>query len=382
MKPLILHVGLHKTATSSIQQTLHYHRGLLRRHGWWVPRLLIRGRPISNHGVVVFNAYTAQPARYRVNAHLGLLHDLGGLQRSCRQQLEALQRVDAPRVILSGESIPGLSGDELERLRDDFAAMGFEVRPYCALRESLSYATSLVQQNVRGGGANLSRLRQYGRGCRVLVDRIERLRAVFPDTRFLSFERSLAHPSGPVGYFLEAIGVPAVVVARIRPVRANESIGDASVRLIDRVNREVPFLVEGRVNPRRGRDDVRPLLHLPGPRFRLRADEVALIEPRLEAENALYAALLGGPPPVAGPTGPEDQDTRVDQAQLARRVALLPPGIRDVAARQALELGLVDRAPATGRRRHLRDVLWLRWAEMAHAAPLLKSRLAARWSGC
>jgi hypothetical protein len=75
MRELFLHVGMHKTGTTSIQQTLHANRARLQRAG-----LSYFEAEETNHSRTVFSAFAEAPHLYHANRRQGLW---GGGCASC-----------------------------------------------------------------------------------------------------------------------------------------------------------------------------------------------------------------------------------------------------------------------------------------------------------
>src|SRR3989304_5866607 len=65
---IILHVGLHKTGTSSIQETLFLNENnkILKNHGFLYPK-----NWVPNHSIPVYSAFCDNPEKYHANIKLG-----------------------------------------------------------------------------------------------------------------------------------------------------------------------------------------------------------------------------------------------------------------------------------------------------------------------
>jgi hypothetical protein len=64
-KELVLHLGLHKTGSTSIQRSCHLNRALLQEHGITYP-VIHSGESgfRSNHSIPMYSLFTSQPHRY------------------------------------------------------------------------------------------------------------------------------------------------------------------------------------------------------------------------------------------------------------------------------------------------------------------------------
>ena len=108
-KPIYLHLGLHKTATTSFQATCAKNRDELLRQGFHYP-LFICGEsaiaPFDNHSIPLFSLFSSYPERYPVNIRLGI-NNLEETHQLYREQLQAALSSEHD-LILSAEDISSL----------------------------------------------------------------------------------------------------------------------------------------------------------------------------------------------------------------------------------------------------------------------------------
>ena len=71
LKELILHVGFHKTATSSFQATCVKNRELLADQGIYYPSFSLVNKVINNHSAPIASLFTKDPSSLRVNVTQG-----------------------------------------------------------------------------------------------------------------------------------------------------------------------------------------------------------------------------------------------------------------------------------------------------------------------
>ncbi len=170
MGELILHVGMHKTGSSSIQNTLHATR---RRHNW---RYVDLGAP--NASAAIITAFSETPERQNANRKAGLTRqELVPVARKIRYRLaRLLQQAGAIRhpVILSREHIPLLREHELAAfLRFILERHGGPIRTVCYIRAPRAYMESVFQQHIQGGQSGFRLERQFPR-YRQRYSRLER----------------------------------------------------------------------------------------------------------------------------------------------------------------------------------------------------------------
>lgn len=136
MARLILHVGTHKTATTTIQDTLFHNRGRLRQRGVIYPRV---GRSCGQHALVcVWN---------RLPPHFAIADPAGAWDALVRRWADT----DATVVLSSEEFSRGLPDDR----RVNMADLRARLRPFdevglvCTLRSQPDFLQSIYLQISR-----------------------------------------------------------------------------------------------------------------------------------------------------------------------------------------------------------------------------------------
>lgn len=301
-KLLILMVGLHKTGTSSIQNTCAASRRELYASGFSYPVYESPSGLRANHSDVLKVAFRHSFRKF------GLVGQFDNRSRDAlmakerdrvRGQLEAILVNTQGTLVLAAESISLYGEEELREMRDWFIQRGRELRVMCHVRHLSSWIHSMIAQRVTGYmrvtiGAAVDEFVELGGLVR---PRIERIRAALPEAEFHSHERAVAHPNGPPGYFLHNIGVP---LQGINFQRANEGASDPAVRMLSIINeRFVRFSADSPPRPNFLAKETWPTRNFPGPRFQLRKDEANPLLSTIESERRWLAENLG--PEFAGP---------------------------------------------------------------------------------
>jgi len=241
-KTIVLHIGLHKTGTSSIQETLRANRDRLIERGVLYPRSLP-----GNHSNLFYNAFSPTPETYHANRARGLTRE--EIATRTARTLDALTRevADSPcgTIVFSGEDACTFRMDAAERAHAFFSTLTpsptIEILLYT--RHPVDYIASAVQENVKGNGLTIARAKQIHMGA--APRRYQRIYDVYAGVfgkaavRFRSFEMARAGKGGLIGDFLGAIGSDA---AGIEEVRRNESIAGELVPFLSALNAETPPL--------------------------------------------------------------------------------------------------------------------------------------------
>lgn len=235
-----MHLGTHKTGTTSIQRTLTANQALLQTMGFSVPRAG-RSLPQDGHHNIAWELAGDERFDPRRGTFDDVLHEVVAAGMS--------------RAVLSSEDFEYLHArpERLQRLADGFARIGFAVVPVIYLRPQAGYAESLYAELVKHGLAEpfdafldtLLRTGEYRFGdwrftfdyARLLAN----VAAVFGES--LTIVRSYtAARDDVVEDFLRVIGADALIASpeRVRPPRLNA--GSRVTRVLERL--------EGNASPR------------------------------------------------------------------------------------------------------------------------------------
>jgi hypothetical protein len=266
-KTLFLHLGLHKTATTSFQATCAKNRDELLRQGFLYP-LFTCGvstiDPFDNHSIPLFSLFSSEPEHYPVNIRLGL-NNLNAIHQLYREQLQAALSSDHD-LILSAEDISSLEINEIHQLLDYLQQSGHKIRPIASVRHPYAYHCSQLQQQIKDGTPMVPWHHCPQR------NRVKKLDAVFKgDLQYINFEDSCVHPQGPVAHLLNSLGVKteAVDISGRNIGRCNDNI-----RLQNALNYHQPLLVNQQRNPNHIK-----IAPFPGHKFRLTTQELSQLSP-------------------------------------------------------------------------------------------------------
>jgi nucleoid DNA-binding protein len=145
MTSCIIHIGMHKTGSTSIQHSLH---------NFSDPRFLYATLgDAPNHSLAMYSLFAARPARHHLHRAADRdEQDVADYVERMRKDLEASIREAAGRtLVVSGEDISVLSQADLLRLRDFFDMRFDQVRIVGYVRPPAGFITSSFQQRVKGG---------------------------------------------------------------------------------------------------------------------------------------------------------------------------------------------------------------------------------------
>lgn len=315
MKHLVIHIGMSKTGSSSIQRTLSKTRQLPRFEYLWLDE--------ANAGRHLATAFMAEPERMQSNRKRGL--DKAPLMAERERVLAAWAaqlKADADLFVLSSEMISLLDRPALTALRDWLTPQVDRISLLGYVREPASYMESMFQQSLKAGNARFDLARRYP----AYRERFGDLEAVFGRERLqykLFAPARFAHQC-VVRDFLQGLGRE---LDESEVVRVNDGLSAAAVGLLFIYRRHGPAMGEGARALRGNRRLIQALRSLEGPKFRLSAALVRPILAAMQDDMDWMAERLGEPLPVrladdsAGTVGSEDDLLRLSPAAVDWLVA-------------------------------------------------------------
>lgn len=276
-KKIILHIGLPKTGTTSIQRNLRQKDTEIQKYGYLYPSGDIKfpdGHKYNeNHSKQLFLLFRQDPEKFGEFATLNLKNkSLRRARTKIRESLiSEIQNPDLEKIVLSSEALPQMAEIELLDLKLFFEThlpgCEFEIVVFC--RHPLDHAASTFQQKSKFRTnfapdvvwAYSSILTKYAR--------------VFSKEAIsiYKYEEAAEKKESIVRIFFEKIGLPKDMVEDHKVV--NASLSQAALDLLKYINSRYPMMDRKQVNDSiitkrcwgRFAEDVRPFISIPGPKF-------------------------------------------------------------------------------------------------------------------
>lgn len=273
MKKIFLHIGMHKTGTSSIQSTLFHSTELLKKYNVFYPTSLG-----ENHSIPLYSNFCENPSRYYLHVKNGLSQkEVEHFNESYINSFmaELKQNYDIERLVLSGEDVSSLTELDLIKLRKFLRKElnNYELKIICFVRNPWSYFTSSTQEYLKVGHNKPAIPTSIYKTC------LEKFITVFgrDSISVYSFEKACNAEYGIVGEFLKIIGLDYNVINQIPIKRVNESLSHQAVEIIEYINRTVPFFKNAKIAKGRTNRDLSPLYQISGDRYLLSAEEYSIL---------------------------------------------------------------------------------------------------------
>lgn len=266
----IVHIGMHKTGSTSIQRSLH---------GFDDDRFLYaRLARTPNHSLAIYSAFATTPERHHLHRSAG--RDQRRVHRYNDRVYKELDHcIEAARgraLIISGEDISSLHKRDLPKLRDYLDARFGKLLIVGYVRPPASFLASSFQQRVKSGTLNSFNLMRMYRNYRATFEKFDE---VFGRNRvqLWKFDPETFPEGDVVSDFCRRLGIS---LPRRGTLRLNESLSDHAVAAFYTYNKLGKYAGMNLLRSAGGKALVRLLQ---GEKFRLSPDSV---RPVLEHNRA------------------------------------------------------------------------------------------------
>lgn len=260
MKRLWIHIGMHKTGTTSVQSNLAH---ATHQDDWCI--LTSGGRP--NMGMAIYAMFASEPHKFHLFVKKGLseaeVADKGArLRRKIHRQI---RKSDKQTFILSGEAACLVDAAGIKAMKDFFAPLFDEIRVIGYVRPPAGYKTSIFQQHLKYGACPLdfSKIEvSYRR-------KFEKFDQVFGRENVLlcKFDPETFEGGCIVADFCTRIGIRPPPPESVR--RVNEGMTREACSILYAWRKFGPGVEKGRDYIRENNRMVAPLLVLSGSKFRV-----------------------------------------------------------------------------------------------------------------
>jgi hypothetical protein len=289
---ITIHIGLHKTGTTSIQATLFKNRDKLRKRG--VSYFSLN----ENHSETLYPLFLSEPHLYRQNRLAGIdtpqkaARKNAATERALRREL-AKNRSE--HFVISGEDISMLPKDAIVRLRDMLTPYAHSIRIVAYVREPIDVITSNVQARLRLGETyeQIVAAPPYP-GYGFIRPFIQVFGRAGVDIRI--FDPARFTGGDLITDFLSAIGTDPAAARELEIVRTNEAVSTEAALLINEVNKHFLQTARHAPNPGRAANLADLLKTIPGTRFACPVEAVIAAEPLYREDLNWLRETLGGDP--------------------------------------------------------------------------------------
>jgi hypothetical protein len=299
-KSLYMHLGFHKTGSTSFQATCYANRRLLCENGI---QYLIFSDPekdstICNHSIPISSLFREDSSRYlkRLGRKIDNYQALKQLYMT-----ELVNQLSRPSdIIMSGENISMLSHKSLERLCSVIHEHEYRIIPFAIVRSPFEFFTSATQEKIKAGrhipyitfGHEASILLPAKPNIDLRVESIKRLNSFFGNTiEYTPFRKACTHPKGVIGYILEKnIHLDPLLIDKITEKRLNDSKSNVWIRAQNQANKIQPRIKQQRLNPKHF--SIGKIPYASKQKFMLTEAEFDAIKDDYKAAEDVFSALM------------------------------------------------------------------------------------------
>lgn len=219
---ILLHLGMHKAGSTSIQKSLSkYDDGTTR---------FARIGKKENHSLAFQTAFSQRPEVLMKLVRMGKSRDeIPEMQMRFKRQIAREATSPGKRVIFSGEGIPALEAKEVRKLIEFFQKREANLRIFSYIRDPISYASAAFQQKVKGHRVEFYVPRpEYKMRFAKFVTQHDK-------TEFVCFDKEAMPEGSVVQDFAARFGLDT---SRIQEVRANERQSASATAILYFWNKE------------------------------------------------------------------------------------------------------------------------------------------------
>ncbi len=242
VKTICLHIGLHKTATTTIQRTLCRERSALAGAGILYPVFYIGDAPVDNHSIPFYSLFCDNPEEYHINVRKEITTDeaISKLHSEYRRQIESqISGFQGETLVISGEDISLLSLSELVSLRSYLTGIThpdvcFRVILIC--RHPVAWFKSHSQTLIVTRGIDIeNHLNSLTLQSHKLENLIRTISEVFGHDciAVFRFEDMVHHQYGPAGAFMEIIAEKTPEIIKPEIIQENKSLNYETAQLLN-----------------------------------------------------------------------------------------------------------------------------------------------------
>ena len=284
-KTVNLHLGFHRTATSSFQSTCYKNFNLLKKQNIFYPKFSNFEnplRPIHNHSPALCSLFYNNPKDYKLNKKF---QDIRRINFNFERTLDKALDLNN-NLLISGEGLSTLKKEELERLCNKLISRGHILNPFAVIRSPYSVFCSAISARVkRGEYINFNKFKNSLK--ELPMKKINNLKSIFGDQiKFFPYRETLAHSKGPVGFLLEFIGIKGL--KEFNFICTHISMNNFNVRIQNKINQYYPIDFKNSSNIKHFKFNKK----VENTKFLLTSSELSNIQDFLDRENNFLKEAL------------------------------------------------------------------------------------------
>ncbi len=291
MKRCILHLGMPKTASTSMQTTLFENRALLKRYGWEYPVFTCpqHGHTFSLHNDPLCRLFMPGHAFHVQRPLKNGDIDLDLQQKGLGSELADYCQ-NTSMLVLSSEAL--LKPLPLSKISDFIGEQGYTIEPIIYVRSPYSYRVSIFQSLLKSSQVPSSVICEHLQ-TPVVKSAIAAAMEFFGDSvKFYPFNNLIRSNVDIVKHFLSHL-LNDNVINSIQIIQENTSPSWQATALLEYIEEKIPSYIGNIKNNKRNHDDIMPLLQIKGEKFRFNTEHLSYFREVVDMENIWLRNNLG-----------------------------------------------------------------------------------------
>ena len=270
-KTVYIHIGLHKTGSTTFQQYLYANRDLLEaEYGLYYPALS------ANLSQPIYGAFCEEPLAYSQNILKDIDHPEAARAHAdrVRQSLSAeFEASSAAKAVISGEDLSLFSTAEWQDFLAWLTPWTQAVEILCVVREPLSWSRSAAQSGIKGGQSleatnDNPPLPGFRRKLGHVIDVVGR-----DAIHVFDFDQLRHSNKGLVGGLCQPLGISDEWIKDSASGSRNTAMSQEAALIISALNQARPLVSEGKLGAERHDGDTLDIISdTAGKKFRLSAE--------------------------------------------------------------------------------------------------------------
>ena len=242
-KIFYLHIGLHKTASTSFQSTCRRNSQELKKSGITFPSFNCEAANMTEvrHEAPLKSLFSENPKKYYLNQKWGVVEKILQVNSSYEYQLEKYLEI-SNHLLLSGEGISKFNEKEMTKLIQRVEKYNYEIKVVALVRNPYLTVCSSIQEVIKSGSyVKLITLNNkipdfFSVDPYRKSHIVQKFKSIFGDrVDFYAFEQACAHRHGPVGFLMDKFLNQDPDIYKYE--KKNESMHNLSVRVFNEFNK-------------------------------------------------------------------------------------------------------------------------------------------------
>jgi len=266
MKKLVLHIGLHKTGTTAVQETLHENRNIGLKHGFHYPAFT------ANFSRALYGVFGPEPHKLLINQLNGLdtAEKFAAPRRNTRARLiREFSAIEDTTTLVSAEDATALPLLDVNALAEFLRPFFDKIEILAYVRAPRSQINSMIQQQVRKG-FELEQLLAAPPAIQYR-ERLEPYFSVFgaKNVSVKPFAPNLLHRECIIADVLHHIEFSDTLYNQLAIVRKNDALSWPATLYLNALNKKLPLYENGKINKKRQKHLIANARKIKGEKFAL-----------------------------------------------------------------------------------------------------------------